>query len=65
MRGGPFPLLVEVAKLVEADLDRKISVRSRMRLLPVDREGGRKGSPDLILSERGKSQGKKLSRFQV
>ena len=30
MRGGPFPLLVEVAKLVEADLDRKISVRSRI-----------------------------------
>ena len=28
MIGGPFPLLVEVAKLVEADLDRKISGRS-------------------------------------
>jgi hypothetical protein len=28
MIGGPFQLLVEVAKLVEADLDRKISGRS-------------------------------------
>ncbi|CAJ2648722.1 unnamed protein product [Trifolium pratense] len=27
---GAFPLLVEVAKLAEADLDRKISVRSRI-----------------------------------
>lgn len=30
MIGGPFQLLVEVAKLVEADLDRKISGRSRI-----------------------------------
>lgn len=34
-------------------------------LLGPNWEGDIKGSPDLILSERGKSQGKKLSRFQL
>lgn len=64
MIGGPFPLLVEVAKLVEADLDRKRSGRSFE-----NRGRGRIGfdshSPDVAKKERLIQRDMPALRFQT